>query len=530
LAISAALATAYVIVAPASGDLAAASYRSYLFAHYGLTLWDNGWFGGQHLPAYSLLSPMLGALLGPRQAQAIAVVIAAVLFAQLIQGRYPARATRIAGGWFALGAGVELFSGRVPFDIGLALGLAALLTAQRRLRTPALTLAVLCALASPVAGAFLALGFLAWALGAPSAERGQLQLRRAYASSSSRFIESLGRPAVPVGRLFRLSLAAITLLVIGLVALLFPESGSEPFVSSSFWPAEALVVILAVLFAQQRLLCTGALLYAAALAGAFLIPTAVGGNAVRLGALVAGPLCACALRERRGRLLALIAPLLLYWQLVAPIADLVSAETDPAVHASYYAPLLGELHALGVGYGSRPARFVAPHVMIARGWERQLDRAYNSLFYESRALTPARYRAWLQEGAISYVALADAPLDSSGVTEARLVRSGALGYLREVWHSAHWRLFAVAGARALAEPPAVLRAVSSDSFTLAVPRAGTFTVRVRFTPYWALENSHGCVRRGPDDWTVVEARAAGSIGVGIDFALSRVFDHGSRCR
>ena len=55
-------------------------------------------------------------------------------------------------------------------------------------------------------------------------------------------------------------------------------------------------------------------------------------------------------------------------------------------HASYYTPLIGELHSLGIGYGARPARievvatvdhwearWIAPHVMIARGWERQLD-------------------------------------------------------------------------------------------------------------------------------------------------------------
>ena len=39
------------------------------------------------------------------------------------------------------------------------------------------------------------------------------------------------------------------------------------------------------------------------------------------------------------------------------------------------------------------SRWVAPHVPLARGWERQLDRERNALFYDGRPLTPARYRA-----------------------------------------------------------------------------------------------------------------------------------------
>ena len=42
-----------------------------------------------------------------------------------------------------------------------------------------------------------------------------------------------------------------------------------------------------------------------------------------------------------------------------------------------------------------------------------------------------------------YVALPDAPLDSAGRFEQKLV-AGGLPYLRELWHSAQWRLFAVA--------------------------------------------------------------------------------------
>ena len=41
--ITALLGLAYVIASPPSADLAAASYRSYLFGREGFTPWDNAW-------------------------------------------------------------------------------------------------------------------------------------------------------------------------------------------------------------------------------------------------------------------------------------------------------------------------------------------------------------------------------------------------------------------------------------------------------------------------------------------------------
>ncbi|MGO9761541.1 MAG: hypothetical protein ACLP1Q_09830 [Solirubrobacteraceae bacterium] len=520
--ITAALGVVYLILAPASPDLAAASYRSNLFSTAGFTLWDNSWYGGHHLLAYSVLAPVLGALIGPRPLAAISMVIATALFASVIKGRFPALATRVAAVFFALGASVALLSSRVPFDLGLAIGLGAVLAAQRGRPRLALVLAVLCAFASPVAGAFLALAFLAWALAGPA-------------------------------RGWPIALTIAALAPIALLTLAFPEGGTQPFVASAYFPDLTGVLIIAALIGSEgsqsaaRVLRIGTLLYAIALTGSYLIPTAVGGNVDRLGALAAGPLAACVLagasRWRR-RALIVLAPFLLYWQANAPVADYASTLSNPSVNASYYAPLLGELHALGVGYGARPtrievvatadhweARWVAPHVMLARGWERQLDTYRNGIFYEeSKPLTVARYRAWLAQNAVSYVALPDAPLDYSSLAEARLLRGGEASYLREVWRSAHWRLFAVLGASPLASPPGILRSVSSDSLTLYAPRAGTYTVRVRFTQYWALASGSGCVARTPQGWTEVQARRAGRFHVVIRFALARMFSHGARCR
>lgn len=240
--------------------------------------------------------------------------------------------------------------------------------------------------------------------------------------------------------------------------------------------------------------------------------------------------------------LAAFAALLAYWQLQAPIANYVAAAGDPAAKRSYYAPLLAELARLGVGYDARPARievvptrdhaearWVAARVPIARGWERQLETLHDGVFYaRAEQLDAARYEAWLGANAISYVALPDAPLDYSARAEGRLVR-GAPGYLREVWRSAHWRLFAVLAAQPLAQRPSMMTRIGSDSFTLRAPRAGSFVVRVRFTPYWALARGAGCVSRAPGGWTAVQTRAAGTVEVAIDFSPARVFEHGRRC-
>jgi hypothetical protein len=516
-AITAAASLAYLIAAPPSPDLAAASYRSDLFSRVGFSLWDNSWYAGHHLPAYSLLAPALGAAIGPQLLTAISMTAATALFVGLIAGRFSERACRIAGAWFAVGASIGLLSSRVPFDLGLALGLAALVLAQRRRWVLAFISTFLCAVASPVAAAFIALALAAWFL---------------YSGARVRVALLLIAAAVPVA----------------LLELAFPEGGSQPFVSSAFWPALAGVVAIGLTIpAEQRVLRLGTSFYGLALVLAYFTSTAVGGNVDRLGALIAGPVAACLLGsgiESRWRrwLLVVISPALLYWQANAPVADFTSAIEDPAVNSSYYRPLLSELQTLGVGYGARPARieivptadhwearWVAPHVPIARGWERQLDRYRNGLFYgpSSRPNT-AEYLAWLHAQSVSLIALPDAPLDYSGKTEATVLTHSP--GITEVWHSAHWRLYGVANPTPLAQAPARLSAISTDAFTLAVPRAGSYTVRVHFSPYWKLAGGQsGCVARGPGDWTEVHARQAGYIRIVIGFSLTRIFNRGPRC-
>lgn len=301
---------------------------------------------------------------------------------------------------------------------------------------------------------------------------------------------------------------------------------------------------------RQRLLRTGLLLYALVLLGAFVVPSAVGGNAARLGALLGGPVAALILLRQDGDhfapgrlwLLAALAPLMVYWQVKAPLADFRAVQDNPSVNASFYSPLLAELRRLDVGYGARPARievvptaahwearWVAPQIMIARGWERQLDRGRDGIFYSGAPLTAAGLHGWMREQGASLIALPDAPLDYSGRAEARLLRRGPPRYLREVWRSPRWRLFALADPRPLLSPPGRLVSVSTDGASLLLPRPGSYLLRLRFTPYWELSSGRGCVELAPGGWTRVRARAPGRFVLGIGFSLGRVLGQGPRC-
>lgn len=514
LAISALAAVAYLIASPPAADLAAATYRAALFAREGFALWNNGWYGGHALLGYSVLAPALSAMLGARVLLALSSVVAAGLFAAIAQDAFEPPAALAAAALFALSLAGELLSGRVPYDLGVAVALVALLALQRGHTALALLAAPVASLASPIAGAFLALAGIALAL----CER---------------------RPR-------GVWLVACALVPIAILAIAFPEGGYEPFAAGAFWPELAgVLVVAAVLPGRWRVLRAGALLYAVALVLAFTVHTPVGGNAARLGALLAAPVVAAALWGRRPLLLALLAPALLYWQLATPASDLAKVAGDRSLNPSYYAPLRGEIERLSAG---TPVRVEIPMtgahteselitdasgatargLTLARGWERQLDTRYAPVFYGAQ-LGARAYRSWLLDNGVAFVAFPDVRLDESAQQEGRLIRHG-LPYLHETWRSAHWRLFAVDGASALATPPARLVALASQSFALAAPSAGTYEVRVRFNPYWALTSGHGCVREAPGGWTTLQARSAGVLRVGIDFSLARVFEQSARCR
>jgi hypothetical protein len=497
--LAAALAAIYLIVDPPSADLAAQTYRTWLFQHAGFVIFDNGWYAGHHNPAYSILFPPLAALTTPQIVGAVSAVVSAWAFERLV-GEDERGGTRPAALWFATATLVSLVTGRLTFALGLAFALLAVLALARGRLAWCAVAGAAAALASPVAAAFLAIGLVAW--GVPR--------RRILATGA---------------------LLAATLAPALALSALFPEGGSFPFTASAFWPtlAGTLLVIAVVWRSASPTLRLGLILYALLLVVSEALSTPMGGNAVRLGALFAGPIAALTLWPGRRRALLLLVLPLLYWQVSAPVDDVVRASDDASVNASYYDGMLVFLH--GRQRAEGPFRIeipftdnhwesarVAPTVPLARGWERQLDRKVNGLFYDGRPLTPQRYRRWLDENAVAYVALADAPVDYSAAAEAKLVRDGALPYLHEVFHDGHWRVFAVDHPAPLASGGARVTRLDADALDLRVPRPGSYLVRVRFTRYWRIEGGGGCVQSA-GDWVRIRATRAGTIRLRAHFAL-----------
>jgi len=506
--VAAAFGAAYLIMEPSSADHAAQVFRSGLFESEGLSSWNNLWFGGHHTPGYSVLFPLLGSLLEPRLVGALAIVLAALLLAAIAYRSWGDRA-RLGVIWFAGGASISLFTGRLSFALGIAIALAAVLAAQRGWRPVAVGFAVLCPLASPVAALFLACGAVAHAL----AERTRGGLELAAGAFGSALI----------------------------LALTFPEGGTEPFVYSSFQPA--LLIALAVFLAipkQERLLRYGVAAYAAALAGAFLIDSPMGGNATRMGSLFLGPALAFGL-WRRGRFaLVLLAPLLLYWQWSPVVRDLESVHAQPSVNDGYYAPVRDFLRGVARGGQHRVEVLPAAHhwesayvprgIYIARGWERQLDRKLNALFYEEEngPLTPYAYRNWLNELGVGFVAVPDAPLDYAAEAEQRLISQG-LPYLKTAFRSADWTVYRVVNPRPLAIGSGELVKLKPGGFVVDAHGPGDIFIRVRWTPYWSIEDGSGCLRESLRGFTRLEAHDAGRIKVRANFAPWRALDRGPNC-
>lgn len=502
-----ALAVIYLILEPLSADHAAQQFRAGLFELEGPATWNNLWFGGHHMPGYSVLFPPLGALLGPRIAGALAAVAAALLFAA-IAGRAWGERARAGVAWFAAGTSISLFTGRLTFALGVAVALAAVYALQRGNRRTALAIAVACPLASPVAALFLACGGLAYWI----AERRREGLELAVAAFG----------------------AAL------LLTILFPEGGSEPFDETSFSPA-ALIAVAAFLALpkEEKLLRAGVAVYMLALTASFLVANPLGGNATRMGALLLGPLLACALWQRQRLLLALLAPFVVYWQWSPVVRDLESIRAEPSVEASYYAPISAFLTEQIRGDPARveivptenhwEAAIVPPaDIPIARGWERQLDRKLNPLFYTD-TISAAKYRRWLDQLAVRYVALSDGPLDYAGVNEAALIRSG-LPYLHPVFRSADWTVYEVHRAVPLAQAPARMVELGPDRFSLYSKVPGTYLVRVRYTPYFQLSDGIGCVEESPNGFTAVHLAQPGFAEVKTEFSPLSVFESGPRCR
>jgi len=508
---------AYLIWQPRTVDLAAHTFRADLFGREGFTIWNGQWYGGHHTPAYSVLSPPLAWLLGPPVALALAAMTSAALFPPLARGWFGDERARWGSIWFGAAAATLLFTSRLPFAIGVAFGLGALLALQRRHYWVAIVLAVLCPLGSPVAGLFLAMAGVAYAI----AERHD-------------------RPKRSEG----LAIAAAAFLPPLLLSWAFPEGGWAPFPTSAYVPIPVFALAcLIVLPREQTALRWGTVLYGAGSTLALALETPMGGNAVRLGALFGGPVLLCAIwgRPWTKRIWALpilaagFASLAL-WQWSPAVRDVIKYIEDPAAKADYFQPLrdflfrLPDQRRIEIPFtrshweGSE----IALDQPLARGWLRQLDTRLNPIFYKGQ-LNALTYASWLSDNAVRYVALASAKPDKSSYRERALIEKG-LPYLRLRWKSDDWRVYEVLlpGPLVISQKDAriVLDQFQSDELLLDVKRPGEAIVKVRWTPYWFA--SHACVEPY-GDWTKVIAKQVGFVHMSTRFAPERLISRGRRC-
>ncbi len=510
-------AVVYMLWQPRTVDLAAHTFRADLFGQEGFTIWNGQWYGGHHTPAYSIISPPIAWLLGPPLALAIAAVAAAALFEPLARGYFGAERARWGSIWFGVGTATLLFTSRLPFAIGVAFGLAALLALQRRRYALAVVFAILCPLGSPVAGLFLAMAGVAFAM---AAGRDRTKRREGIAIAAGAFIP-------PV-----------------FLAWAFPEGGWAPFPTTAYLPIPLFAVVcLLVLPRREKALRWGAALYGLGATAALFIDTQMGGNAVRLGALFGGPVLVCALWDRPWVRRAWMAPVLAagvvglaFWQWSPAVRDVIKYLEDPAAKSDYFEPLrqylatLPDQRRIEIPFTRShwEGAEIALHTPLARGWLRQLDTGRNPIFYRG-PINQLTYASWLAENAVRYVALPSAKPDKSSYGERALIERG-LPYLRLRWRSDDWRVYEVILPTPFVIPQKnaniVLQELGSDQVLLDVKKPGEAIVRVRWTPYWFARNA--CVEPY-GSWTRIIAPKKGFVRMSTRFSPERLLSRGRRC-
>jgi hypothetical protein len=122
--------------------------------------------------------------------------------------------------------------------------------------------------------------------------------------------------------------------------------------------------------------------------------------------------------------------------------------------------------------------------------------------------------------AVQYVVLPDARLDYSSHAEAALLRGGAAG-LPVVLRTRHVTIFAVPHPRPMVTGSAPGRVLSlgQAGAVIDLPRAGSYRVAIRYTPYWRA--SAGCIRRTRDGMTRLTVPHAGVVRLSFRWSLHR---------
>lgn len=506
-----------LFLATEGGDLSAQAAWTHFVGHYPWAAYNLGWYGGIHVASYSVISPFLMAWFGIRTVAVISGTLSATLAAMMLV-RFRAPVALPAAVWAAFAISCNSASGRTTFGLGLLFALGAVMCAFTARGTPFLRASgmvgfgLLATFASPVAGLFLLV------VGAAMFLTGR---RRAGIAIC------LGMP-----------------LVVGTTTLLFPFTGVQPIsLAAIVLPAIASVVALLICAPRDwRIIRIGAAVYLLGIALTWLIPTPVGSNVERMSLVFGGAILLSAVGRvtdwRRLVVLSLAFIVTGVWQVVKPMDDLI--HTTPAAEAAAQSrDLITQLHERGADRGRVEVVPLRSHweasglsrqVILARGWNRQVDAERNALFYE-KTLSPEAYRDWLHKWAVRYVVLPEQEIDWSSHNEDVLVRAGQ-PYLTEVWRDANWRLFQVTDPVPLVQSPAYVQTFRPDKVVVNAPAGGTYLLRIAHSPWLSVKGpgSGAClshIKTGPDkDFVELKLPTAGRYTVGARYELPR----GTACK
>lgn len=510
-----------VWLATGGGDLAAQLAWAGFMERHPATAYNFSWYGGTHTANYSLLAPPLMAVLGVRTVSVLAGLVGTWVLACLFVRagvRWPL-APAVVG---ALALWCNIASGRTTFALGVALGLPALLYVRRT--GVAMVCAALATTASPVAGLFLVVAGAAWLL--------DRQWRKGLALILPPFV------------------------VVGVVTWLFPFRGEQPMATEKLWMPLAVSAAVALAAPRAwRVVRFGAGVYGLGVVLTYLIASPIGTNVERLLGLAAAPVLLAALLTRFGEgsrtgpgpaawagefarglvrparaVLAVALFFSTYWLIDKTEDDLV-VSTDVPSWAAHTDGVVRELERLGAdrtrvevvpARNHREATALAPHINLARGWNRQLDVERGRLFYDG-SLNPATYRQWLDRWAVGYVVLPHGRPDGPAEDEAAIVR-GAPSWLEQVWQDEGWTVYRVRGAVPLVSSPATVVGGDDASLTVRMPAAGSVTVRVAYSPW--LRASGACLRQ-EGEWTRLTVPRAGEYRLDSPYRVPR--SAGSDC-
>ncbi len=532
-------------------DWPAHLFRIELFRQAGMTLWNGQWYGGHYTLGYSVVFPPLAAWFGPLVVGFVSSLVATTCFMLLLRRRY-GNTGALAACWVAVGTAINLSVGRLPFALGLAFGLAALLAYDRGRIALAVLAALMTPLASPVAGTFLALAAGGVVVDLAISRHRFRRARHGDGQSGDAQPgdappgDARSRDRRPsdrhIGPPLAIGVASIAPVVA--TAVLFPDPGVFPFRAAGFaGVVVSLVGLIVVLPPSERVLRISAGLGVLASVPLFMVANPLGGNMTRLVVLFVVPIMGAVMWKRRPEFVIVAAIPLAVWMVLPGVAGATRSD-NPSSAPEYHEPVVEFVQRAGgpAGRVEIPftddhweVAFVAASIPIARGWERQVDMDRNAVLYDE-SLSVTEYRRWIDDNAVRWVALPDVVLDEGGKAEAALIERG-IPWLDLVETTQHWQIFEVVDARPIVEAPGRLVRESPDELVIDVDRAGSVIVRTPYMPYWTVDEPDGngagaaasaapadvCITRSADGLLEVIVSKPGVVTLRPEFSLDPVF-------